>query len=329
MKFFLKFMSVGVALAGHQFAVAQGAAPAPAADYPSRTIRIVVPSSAGGGIDVIARILGPRLTELWKKPVVVDNRPGAGGVIGTDVVAKAAPDGHTVLITAGGYTLNPSLYAKLPYDTINDFERVSLIACAPNMLVVNSSIPVTSLKELIAYAKAKPGTLNYASSGVGTTSYLAAELMKVKAGLEMVHVPYKGAGLSNSAAIAGEVQMIFSAPHSMIPFVKTGKMRALGVTSARRLPLVPDVPTIAEAGIPGFDVNTCYGVLLPAKTPRSIVNKLSEEVVRILHSPDVKSQLEGLSFEVLGTTPDEYTRFALEDLARWSKELKNTGIKAE
>jgi len=324
MKMILKMICASAAALWLPAAIGQGAA-----DYPSRTIRIVAPSSAGGGIDVISRIIGPRLTEAWKRPVVVENRPGAGGVIGTDVVAKAAPDGYTVLITASGYTLNPSLYAKLPYDTMGDFERVSLIACAPNMLVVHSTVPANSLKELIALAKAKPGSLNYASSGVGTTSYLSTELMKVKAGMDMVHVPYKGAGLSNAAAVAGEVQMIFSAPHSMIPFVRQGKMKALGVTSAKRLPLVPDVPTIAEAGIPGFEVNTCYGVLVPAKTPRAIVNKLHEEIVRILHLPEVKSQLEGLSFEVLGTTPDEFTRFAADDMARWAKELRNTGIKGE
>jgi tripartite-type tricarboxylate transporter receptor subunit TctC len=300
-----------------------------AADYPALPIRIVVPSSPGGGIDALARIVGPRMSETWGKPVVIDNRPGAGGIIGYEIVAKASPDGYTALIVAGGYTLNPSLYSKLPYDAINDFERVSLAACAPNLLVVHSSIPVTSLKELIELAKAKPNFLNYASSGVGTTSYLAAELMKVMAGVEMVHVPYKGAGLSNAAAVAGQVHFIFSAPHSMIPYVRAGRVRALGVTSARRLPLIPEVPTIAEAGIPGFDVNSCYGVLLPAKTPAAIIAKLNAEIVRILHLPDVRAQLEGLSFEVIGSTPEEYTRFAKTDLARWAKALKEAGIKPE
>ena len=300
-----------------------------AAEYPVRPIRIVVPSSPGGGIDTLARVLAPRMSETWGKPVIVDNRPGAGGIIGYEIVAKAPPDGYTVLIVAGGYTLNPSLYAKLPYDAIKDFERVSLAACAPNLLVVHSSLGVNSLKELIALAKAKPNFLTYASSGIGTTSYLAAELMKVRTGVEIVHVPYKGAGLSNAAAIAGEVHFIFSAPHSMVPHVRSGRVRALGVTSARRLPLIPEVPTIAEAALPGFDVNSCYGVLVPANTPAAIVTKLNAEVVRILRLPAIRSQLENLSFDVIGSTSDEYTRFAKADLERWKKELAAAGIKAE
>jgi tripartite-type tricarboxylate transporter receptor subunit TctC len=269
------------------------------------------------------------MTETWGKPVIADNRPGAGGILGYEIVAKAPPDGYTLLVVAGGYTLNPSLYLKLPYDAINDFERVSLVACAPNLLVVHSSLPVNSVRELIAFAKAKPNALNYASSGIGTTSYLAAELMKSMAGVQMVHVPYKGAGLSNAAAVAGEVHFIFAAPHSMVPFVRAGRVRALGVTSARRLPLVPDVPTISEGGLPGFDVNSCYGVLVPAKTNAAVVAKLSAEVVRILRMPEIRAQLEGLSFDVIGSTPDEYTRFAKADLARWAKVLKAAGIKPE
>jgi len=314
---------------GCQQAQAADAASRAAADYPARPIRIVVPSSPGGGIDTLARIFAPKMNETWGRPVIVDNRAGAGGLIGYEIAAKAPPDGYTVLIVAGGYTLNPSLYAKLPYDAINDFERVSLVACAPNLLVVHASIAVTSLKELIALAKAKPNFLTYASSGVGTTSYLAAELMKVMAGVEMVHVPYKGAGLSNAAAVAGQVHFIFSAPHSMIPYVRAGRLRALGVTSARRLPLIPEVPTLAEAGLAGFDVNSCYGVLTPAKTPAAIVAKLNGEVVRILRLPEVRTQLENLSFDVIGSTPEEYTRFARADLARWAGALKEAGIKPE
>jgi tripartite-type tricarboxylate transporter receptor subunit TctC len=298
-------------------------------EYPAKSIRVVVPSSPGGGIDTLARILGPKISERWGKPVIVDNRPGAGGLIGYEIVAKAPPDGYTVLLVAGGYTLNPSLYSKIPYDAINDFERVSLAACAPNLLVVHSSLGVNSLKDLISLAKAKPNFLTYASSGVGTTSYLAAEVMKARTGTEMVHVPYKGAGLSNAAAIGGEVHFIFSAPHSMVPYVRIGRVRALAVTSARRLPLVPEVPTMAEAALPGFDVNSCYGVLLPARTPTAIVGKLNAEVVRILHAPEVRSQLELLSFDVIGSSAEEYTAFTKADLVRWNKELRLLGIKPE
>ena len=300
-----------------------------AQEFPTKPIRFVVPSSVGGGNDVLARLLSPKLSESLGKQFVVDNRSGAGGIIGIDIVAKAPPDGYTILIVAGGYTLNPSLYAKLPYDTLKDFERVALVACAPNLLVVHSSVPVTSVRDLIAFAKAKPKYLNYASSGVGTTSYLSAEIFKLMTGVEMVHVPYKGAGDSTAAAIAGQVHLIFSTPNALVPQAKAGRVRALGVTSARRLPVIPEVPTIAEAGLPGYEVNNCYGVLVPARTPKPVVDKLNAEIVRILRLPETRVQLETLGFDVIGSTPDEFTAFAKKDLAKWAKTLKEAGIKPE
>lgn len=300
-----------------------------AGKYPEKTIRIVAPSSPGGGTDVLARFLGAKLAESWGQSVVIENRPGAGGIIGTSAVAQAAPDGYTVLLIAGGYTLNPSLYKNLPYDTMNDFERVSLLACAPNMLVVQEKIPVKSVKELVAYAKVHPDGLTYGSSGIGTTSYLSAALFKQKAGIQMVHVPYKGAGQSNKAMIAKEIDLIFSAPHEMIPYVRDGRVQALAVTSAQRLPLVADVPTVAESGYPGFEVNTCYGVLLPAKTPRAITEKLSAKLSEILKQPQTRKQLEDLSFTLIGSTPDEFTDWARKDMRRWSKELAQAGIRPE
>ncbi len=312
-----------------QTAWAQRAATTAAADYPSKPIRVVVPSSPGGGIDALARVIGPKLTEAWGKSVIIDNRAGAGGLIGSEIVARAPPDGYTILIVAGGYTLNPSLYAKLPYDTIRDFERVSLLACAPNLLVAHASLPVKTFKELIAYARAKPKFLTYASSGIGTTSYLSGEIVKIMTGVEIIHVPYKGAGLSNAAAIAGQVHFIFSAPHTMVPHVKTERVRALGVTSLRRLPLIPEVPTIAEAGLPGFDVNSCYGVLVPAATPRVIIAKLNAEIVRVLRLPEIRANLESQSFDVIASSADEYERFTRNDMARWAKTLKQAGIKPE
>ncbi|OWT60309.1 tripartite tricarboxylate transporter substrate binding protein [Candidimonas nitroreducens] len=312
----------------HAMAAGGGAAEQ-AANYPDRPIRIIAPSSAGGGIDTLARLIGPKITQSWGQSVVVEDRPGAGGIIGSAAVAQAAPDGYTVLIVAGGYTVNPFFYKKLPYDTMKDFERVSLLACAPNMLVVNASLPLKSVKELVDYAKQHPNGLTYASSGIGTTSYLSAELFKKMAGIKMIHVPYKGAGLSNRAAIAGEVNLVFSAPHEMIPYARSGRVHALAVTSAKRLPLVPDVPTLAESGYPGFDVNTCYGVLVPAKTPKAIVDKLSAKFVEVLHMPDVRKQLEGLSFSLIGSTPEEFTDWAVKDTARWQKELQAIGIKPE
>jgi tripartite-type tricarboxylate transporter receptor subunit TctC len=309
---------------------AQNAGPRDAAaEYPVKPVRVVVPSSPGGGIDALARVIAPHMTETWGKPVIIDNRAGAGGLIGSEIVARAPPDGYTVLMVAGGYTLNPSLYSKLPYDTIKDFERVSLLAGAPNLLVVHASLPVKTFKELIAYARARPKFLTYASSGIGTTSYLSGEIMKVMTGIEIIHVPYKGAGLSNAAAIAGQVHFIFSAPHAMVPHVKTERVRALGVSSLRRLPLIPDVPTIAEAGLPGFDVTSTYGALVPAATPRAIINKLNAELVRILRLPDVRANLESQSFDVVAGSPDEYDRFTRSDMARWAKALKLVGIKPE
>jgi tripartite-type tricarboxylate transporter receptor subunit TctC len=308
---------------------AQARPQAGASNYPAKPIRFVVPSTPGGGADVLARSIGPKLSEALGKPLVIENRAGASGIIGYEIVAQAPPDGYTLLIVAGGYTLNPSLYVKLPYDTLRDFERVSLIACAPNMLVVHSSVPVKSVQELIAFAKAKPKYLNYASSGVGTTSYLSAEIFKSMTGVEMTHVPYKGAGAATAAAIAGEVHLIFSTPNALVPQAKAGRVRALGVTSARRLPVIQDVPTIAEAGLPGYEVNNCYGILVPAKTPTAIVSKLNAEVVRVLRAPEQRAHLESLGFDVLGTTPEQFTAFVKSDMAKWAKQLKTAGIQPE
>lgn len=316
-------------LAGVQAAWAQGREAGNSEAYPDKTIRIIAPSSPGGGIDVLARFLGAKLTESWGKTVVVDNRPGAGGIIGTSAVAQASPDGYTLLLIAGGYTLNPSLYKKLPYDTMNDFERISLLACAPNMLVVHASIPVKSVGELVAYARSRPDGLTFGSSGIGTTSYLSAMLFQQRAKLQMVHVPYKGAGLSNKAMLAGEVNMLFSAPHEMVPYAREGRVKPLAVTSSQRLPLVADVPTLAEAGFPGFEVNTCYGMLAPAKTPTAIIEKLSRKLANILETPDVRKQLESLSFTLIGSTPQAFTDWARKDLARWSTELREAGIQPE
>ncbi len=308
---------------------AQSRLPRELANYPAKALRFIVPSSPGGGADVLARSIGPRMAEVLGKPVVIENRSGAGGIIGYEMAAQAPADGYTLLIVAGGYTLNPSLYAKLPYDTMKDFERVSLIACAPNLLVVIPSVPVTSVPELIAFAKAKPNYLNYASSGVGTTSYLSAEIFKAMTGVEMVHVPYKGAGDSTAAVIAGQVHLIFSTPNALMPQVRAERLRALGVTSARRLPVIAEVPSIAESGLVGYEVNNCYGILVPAKTPDVIVRKLHADIVRILRQPDTNSQLENLGFDVLGTTPEQFTAFAQSDMAKWARELKAAGIKPQ
>lgn len=322
------FAGIGTGLVAGA-ALAQDPMSREALDYPTKPIRLVAPSSVGGGIDWLTRMFGAKMTEHWGKQVVVDNRPGAGGIIGSDIVAKAPPDGYTLLMVAGGHALNPFVYAELPYDTLKDFERVSLVACAPNVLLVHPLIPVKSVRELIALAKAKPNHLNHGSAGVGTTSYLQALLLKHLAGVEMVHVPYKGAGAASAALVAGEVQLSFTNPNFAIAQLKAGRLRALGVTSAKRLPIIPDVPTIAEAGLSGYEVNNCYGILVPAKTLKPIVAKLNAEILRILRLPEIRAQLEKQGYEVLGGTPEEFTAFVKAEMAKWSKALREAGFKPE
>lgn len=304
------------------------AAPAAYAQpYPVKPIRLVVPSSAGGGNDQLARLFGAKITANWGQQVLVDLRPGAAGIVGSEIVAKAPPDGHTLLIVATGYGLNPSLYANLPYDTLNDFTRVTLLAFSPNVLVVHSSLPVKSVKQLIALAKSRPGDLNYASSGAGTGGHLSIELLKYMAGIKMVHVPYKGAGDSTAAVVSGQVHMLMTSPGAAIPFIKAGRLRALAVGSATRVKAMPDVPTVAEAALPGYDVNGYYGVLAPGKTPRAIVDKLHGELIRILGLPDVHAQLEDRGFDPAGYGPEQFTEHIKKELQKWPPVFKAAGIK--
>jgi tripartite-type tricarboxylate transporter receptor subunit TctC len=295
--------------------------------YPSKPIRFVVPSSAGGGNDYLARLFGARITENWGQQVLVDLRPGAAGIVGSEIVAKSPPDGHTLLIVATGYGLNPSLYSNLPYDTINDFARINLLAFSPNVLVVHPSLPVKSAKQLIALAKSRPGDLNYASSGAGTGGHLSIELLKHMAGINMVHVPYKGAGDATMAVVSGQVHMLMTAPGAAIPFVKAGRLRALAVGSATRVKAMPDVPTVAEAALPGYEVDGFYGILAPGKTPRPIVDKLYAEFDRILKLPDVSQQMEARGFDPVSYPPDKFTEHVKKEMQKWPPVFKAAGIK--
>jgi tripartite-type tricarboxylate transporter receptor subunit TctC len=295
--------------------------------YPSKPIRFVVPSSAGGGNDYLARLFGARITENWGQQVLVDLRPGAAGIVGSEIVAKSPPDGHTLLIVATGYGLNPSLYSNLPYDTINDFARINLLAFSPNVLVVHPSLPVKSVKQLIALAKSRPGDLNYASSGAGTGGHLSIELLKHMAGINMVHVPYKGAGDATMAVVSGQVHMLMTAPGAAIPFVKAGRLRALAVGSATRVKAMPDVPTVAEAALPGYEVDGFYGILAPGKTPRPIVDKLYAEFDRILKLPDVSQQMEARGFDPVSYPPDKFTEHVKKEMQKWPPVFKAAGIK--
>jgi tripartite-type tricarboxylate transporter receptor subunit TctC len=297
--------------------------------YPVKPIRWVVPSSAGGANDVLARIIGPKLTQAWGQQVIVDVRPGAGGIIGSDLVAKAPADGHTILIVAPGYALNPFFYKSLPYDTLRDFERVTVLANAPNVLVVHPSMPARNVKELIALARSRPGQMNYASSGRGTGGSLCAELFQNLAGIKLVAVPYKGAGDSTRAVVSGEVGLLFSATGAVLPMAQAGKLRMIGVSGVKRSALLPDVPTIAEQGLPGYDYLGWYGVLAPARTPRGVIGKLHSEMAKAVRSTEVVERFAQFGFEASGITPEEFTAHVRSEMARWGKLLKAIGVQPE
>jgi tripartite-type tricarboxylate transporter receptor subunit TctC len=310
-------------------ALMQAIGTADAQTYPSKPIRMVVPFPAGGGIDTVARILAPKLSEGLGQPVVVDNRVGASGTVGTEAVAKSAPDGHTLLATFASHAQNASLYSKLGYDTVRDFAPITLIATVPNILVVNPSLPVKTVKDLIALAKKHPGEILYASIGNGTPAHLSAELFNSMAGIKMTHVPYKGAAPSIIALISGETQLTFTTVLVAMPHVKSGRLRALGVASLKRAAVMPDVPTIDEAGVRGYESNAWYGLLAPAKTPPAIVEQLHRETIRVLQLPDVRDNLKGQGADPVGDTPREFAAIITEEIEKWRKVVQATGTKAD
>jgi tripartite-type tricarboxylate transporter receptor subunit TctC len=300
-----------------------------AADFPSRPVRIVVPSTPGGGLDVLARLLQPRLTGKWGQQIVIDNRAGAGGIVGSEIAAKAGADGHTLLMVAAGYTANPFLYAKLPYDTPKDFAPITVIGWAPNVLVVHPQVPARSVKELIALAKDKPGQLNFASSGIGTSGHLCMALLARSAGIELVHVPYKGAGAATAAVVGGQSQALFTATGAVIPQLKSARLRALAVTSATRAPSLPDVPTVAEAGVAGYAVDGWYAMLAPGKTPRAAIERIYADVAELLKTPEVAVQVQAAGFEINPLPPAEFGRYIAAELKKWETVIREAGIKAE
>jgi len=305
-------------------AVAQSTSP-----YPSRPIRLVVPQSAGGSTDLVARPLAQRVAEALKGSVVVDNRPGAGSTIGTDIVAKAAPDGHTLLAVAASFTMSPSLYKKLPFDPVNDFAPISLLSSLPNILVVHPSLPVKSVKDLVAHAKAQPGKLNYSSSGVATGTHMSMELFKHMTGINMVHVPYKGGAPSVTALLGNEVQLCFATISTALPHVKSGRLRALAVSTARRATAAPDVPTIAESGAPGYDYASWIGLLAPAKTPQAIVARWHAESARVMQTPEIKALLQHEGSEPVGNSPQEFGNIIRMEVERWRAVAKAAKIAAD
>ncbi len=314
--------------------VAFAAVAAPAvyaqATFPTKPIRIVVPFPAGGTTDILARAVAQKLTETGGQPVVVDNRPGAGGNIGAELVAKSPPDGYTLLMgTVGTHAINPSLYARMPYDHQKDFAPVILVAGVPNVLVINPAVPANSVQELIAYGKANPGKLNFASSGSGTSIHLAGELFKTMSGVQMTHVPYKGSAPALADLLGGQVQLMFDNLPSALPQIKGGKLKALAVTSAQRASALPDVPTIAEAGLPGFEATSWFGLLAPAGTPKDVIAKLNGEVAKWLASPEAREKLASQGAIAAGKTPEDFTAHIVAETAKWQKVVKESGAKVD
>lgn len=308
-----------------------GCASATAQSYPSRPIRLVVPYPPGGPLDIMARAIGQKLTEAWSQPVVVDNRAGAGGNIGADLVAKSPADGYTLLMGAvATHAINPTLYGKVPYDPVKDFTPVALVAQVPNILVVNPAVPAKSVRELIELARARPGTLNFGSGSTGSTGHLAGELFNTMAGVKMVHIPYKGGSPAMADLLAGQVQLMFDNLANALPNVRAGRLRALAVTTLARSPAMPDLPTIAESGLPGFDLTTWFGLMVPAGTPPEIVVKLNAEIVRALDAKDMRERLEKMGAEPpANNTPEHFAAFIRAEAAKYAKVVKDSGARVE
>jgi tripartite-type tricarboxylate transporter receptor subunit TctC len=317
-----QFLIAAGALLAAPLARAQGA-------FPSRPIRIIVPASPGGAADILSRTIAQKLADAWGQPVLVDNRTGAAGIIGAEAAAKAPNDGYTIMMGfAGVIAVNPSLYKTLPYDSVKDYAPVALVALSPLMLVVHPAVPAYSVNELIALAKAKPGQLNFASTGSGSTQHLSAELFKTMTGIDMTHIPYKGSSLAYPDLLAGNVSLMFENMLSMLPNAKSGKVRALAVTGTKRSAAMPDLPTVADS-VPGFSAVGWYGVLAPAGTDAAIVNKLSAEINRILKLPEVSERLSSLGAEPSGSTPEEFAAHIRTEIAKWGKVVRDSGARIE
>jgi tripartite-type tricarboxylate transporter receptor subunit TctC len=322
--FLLRAVAAGACLLAGSAALAQSTG-----DYPNRAVRIVVPSSPGGGTDILARLLARKLSDSMGQPFVVENRAGAGQALGIDVVSHAPADGYTLLMAASAIVLNQVLSKKVSYDTVRDFTPVSLVSTVSNVLVVNPSLPVKTEKELIEYAKANPGKLNYSSAGTGTSPHLSMELFRSMAGITMTHIPYKGTGPATVDVVAGQVQLSMPNILTAMPHIKGGTLRALGVTGPRRAAALPDVPTVAEAGLPGYESIQWYGLLAPAGTPAALVNKLRAEVVKAIQSPEVQAAMANEGADPVGNKPEEFAAFIKTEIDKWTKVVKTAGIQQD
>ena len=304
---------------------------ATAQPYPVKPIRFVIPYPPGGPLDLMGRLIGQKLTDAWMQPVLVENRAGAGGNIGADGVAKSAPDGYTLLMGAvATHAINPSLYRKISYDPFKDFVAVALVAQVPNILVVNPLVPASNVRELIALARTKPGNLNFGSGSTGSTGHLAGELFNTMAGVRMTHIPYKGGAPAMQDLLGGQVQLMFDNLANSLPQVKAGKLRALAVTTEKRSPFVPDIPTVEESGLPGFDLTTWFGVFVSGGTPRELVMRLNAEIVRILALPDVRQRLEDMgAAPIANNTPENFAAFVRREYDKYAKVVRESGAKAD
>ena len=318
------FIAVAIAaLASLLWLLPAWAQPAP---YPNRPIHIIVPFPPGGAVDPIARSVGQKLSEAWGQPVVVDNKPGAATIVGSDFVAKAPPDGYTVMLASTSFSVNPAAYSKLPFDPVKDFMPISLVSKMPLLLVVNPQAPVHSVKELIDYLKARPGKVNFSSIGTGSTQHLAGELFKSMTGVNTVHIPYKGSGPSMMSVISGETSLTFETVFLLSPQVKAGKLRAIGAAGLQRAALLPDVPTISESGLSGFDVASWVMLIGPAGMPPEVVQKWQREIGHIMQLPDMRQQQISAGLEPIGSSPDQAAEFLKTEMARWGKIVRQTGI---
>ncbi len=297
--------------------------------YPARAIRLVVPSAPGAGTDITARIMAPKLSGYLGQQVVVENRAGAATMIGGEAVARSIPDGHTLLMGISTLAINPAMYRKMPYDALKDFVPISQVVAVPNVLVTHPSLPVSTVKELVAFARTRPNQINFASAGTGTNPHLTMELFLSMTGVSMTHVPYKGTGQGIIDVLAGQVPVITPSLLTALPYTRSGRLRALGVSSAKRSSAAPDIPTIAEAGVPGYEATQWFGILAPAGTPRAIVDRLHREIVRALKDPEVRDRLVADGAETVGSSPEEFAAYIRSESVKWAKVVKDVGIKPE
>src|SRR5688500_18427336 len=297
--------------------------------WPTRPIRFILPFPPGGGTDILGRLLAERLSANLGQPVVTENRGGAGGNVGAEAAARSAPDGYTIVLVAPSLAISPTLYSRLNYDPVKDFAPVSLVATVPNVMITQPSVPAQTLQEFIAYARARPGALNFGSGGAGTSNHLAGELFNLVTGAKLVHIPYKGVNLAMQDVLSGNVHLVFIGTPAAAPHIKAGKLRALALVAPQRSAALPDVPTVAEAGLREFEVTTWYGVLAPAGTPRPIINRVNAELGKIMHSPELKEKLAATGTDPLTSTPEEFAAYIKSEIAKWGDVIRKAGVKAD